>query len=61
MANCYVKSVEKLSKLRIMAEQSGKMNLTVGNAEGEMLVISQFTLLGDTSGSNRPSFGGSAS
>lgn len=47
---------EKLSKLRVMADIKGKMNVTVGNAKGEMLIVSQFTLLADTKGGNRPSF-----
>ena len=47
---------EKLSKLRVMGDDDGKMNLSIGNAHGEILVVSQFTLLGDTTGGNRPSF-----
>jgi len=47
---------EKLSKLRVMADKSGKMNLSVKDIEAEVLVVSQFTLYGDTSGGNRPSF-----
>lgn len=47
---------EKLSKLRVMADDEGKMNLTVSNSKGEMLIVSQFTLLADTRGGNRPSF-----
>ncbi|MBI2405534.1 D-tyrosyl-tRNA(Tyr) deacylase [Candidatus Microgenomates bacterium] len=47
---------EKLTKLRIMSDQTGKMNLTVNDVGGEMLVVSQFTLYADTSGGNRPSF-----
>ena len=46
----------KLQKLRVMADADGKMNLSVSNASGEMLVVSQFTLLADTQGGNRPSF-----
>lgn len=48
--------VEKLFKLRVMADESGKMNLTVKDVDGQILVVSQFTLYGDTSGGNRPSF-----
>lgn len=47
---------EKLSKLRIMADNQDKMNLSVKEVEAELLVVSQFTLYGDTSGGNRPSF-----
>lgn len=47
---------EKLFKMRIMADENDKMNLSVGDVKGEFLVVSQFTLLGDTSGGNRPSF-----
>lgn len=47
---------EKVVKLRVMADKEGKMNLTVGDVGGEVLVVSQFTLYADTSGGNRPSF-----
>lgn len=47
---------DKLSKLRIMQDSLGKMNLTLNEVQGEVLVVSQFTLYGDTSGGNRPSF-----
>jgi len=46
----------KLAKLRVMSDDEGKMNRSVGDAQGEMLVVSQFTLYGDTRGGNRPSF-----
>jgi D-aminoacyl-tRNA deacylase len=47
---------QKLSKLRVMSDAAGKMNLSVTDAGGKVLVVSQFTLYADTSGGNRPSF-----
>src|SRR3990172_10524682 len=46
----------KLSKLRVMADKEGKMNLSIVEVGAEVLVVSQFTLYADTSGGNRPSF-----
>ena len=47
---------EKLAKLRVMSDEKGKINLAVKDVEGEVLVVSQFTLYADTKGGNRPSF-----
>jgi D-aminoacyl-tRNA deacylase len=46
----------KISRLRIFADDDGKMNLSVLNMGGEVLAVSQFTLLGDARGQNRPGF-----
>jgi len=47
---------EKLSKLRVMPDSTDKMNLSINDVNGQMLVVSQFTLYADTGGGNRPSF-----
>lgn len=47
---------EKLAKLRIFEDAQGKMNLSLQDVGGEALLISQFTLLGDARGQNRPGF-----
>ena len=50
------KIAAKLIKLRIFADENDKMNLDISSAKGELLLISQFTLLADVTGGNRPSF-----
>lgn len=47
---------EKLWHLRIFDDEAGVMNRSVADAGGELLVVSQFTLYGDTTGGRRPSW-----
>jgi D-tyrosyl-tRNA(Tyr) deacylase len=48
--------VDRIIGMRIFADDAGKMNLSIAQVEGAMLVVSQFTLLADTNSGRRPSF-----
>jgi D-aminoacyl-tRNA deacylase len=50
----------KLLKLRVFADEAGKMNRSVQDVGGGLLIVSQFTLAADTTSGTRPSFSGAA-
>lgn len=54
------KLLDKLLKLRIFADEAGRMNRSVQDVAGGLLLVSQFTLAADTAGGNRPSFSAAA-
>jgi D-aminoacyl-tRNA deacylase len=54
------KLLDKLLRYRVFADADGKMNLSVQNINGSLLIVSQFTLAADTRSGTRPSFGPAA-
>ena len=51
---------DKIVKLRVFEDENGKMNLSASQVNGEFLLVSNFTLYGNTKGTNRPDFINSA-
>jgi D-tyrosyl-tRNA(Tyr) deacylase len=55
------KLADKICNYRIFSDQGGKMNLNLSQVDGQLLVVSQFTLVADTQKGNRPGFSRGAS
>lgn len=55
------KLVRKLANYRLFSDEEGKMNLNIQQAQGKILLVSQFTLVADTQKGNRPGFSRGAS
>jgi|TARA_Y100000296_G_scaffold14446_1_gene16922 D-tyrosyl-tRNA(Tyr) deacylase len=55
------KLANKLCRYRMFSDENGKMNLNIEQVDGEILVVSQFTLVADTQKGNRPGFSRGAS
>lgn len=55
------KLVRKLANYRLFSDEDGKMNLNIQQAQGKILLVSQFTLVADTQKGNRPGFSRGAS
>ena len=54
-------TARKVARMRVFSDGEGKMNLALRDVDGELLIVSQFTLLGDCRRGNRPGFSAAAS